>query len=151
VRDVYPIPQIEQILEGLHGKELFTALDIRWGYNNIRIREEDCWKAAFKMPEGLYQPNVMFFGLTNSPATFQRTMDRIFRQLKNKYLGMIFIYMDNILVATVGDLVLHRQIVHEVLDVLENESFFLKLAKCKFEQKQIEYLGIVVEGGIVKV
>jgi Reverse transcriptase (RNA-dependent DNA polymerase) len=78
IRDVYPISRIEQILEGLHGKELFTALDIRWGYNNIQIREEDRWKAAFKMPEGLYQLNVMFFGLTNSPATFQRTMDRVF-------------------------------------------------------------------------
>jgi hypothetical protein len=56
VRDVYPIPWIEQILEALHGKELFTALDIRWGYNNIQIKEEDQWKAAFKTPEGLYKP-----------------------------------------------------------------------------------------------
>jgi gag-polyprotein putative aspartyl protease len=56
VRDVYPIPWIEQILEALHGKELFTALDIRWGYNNIRIKEEDQWKAAFKTPEGLFKP-----------------------------------------------------------------------------------------------
>jgi Reverse transcriptase (RNA-dependent DNA polymerase) len=56
VQDIYPIPQIEQILEALHGKELFTALDIRWGYNNIRIKEEDQWKATFKMPEGLYKP-----------------------------------------------------------------------------------------------
>jgi Reverse transcriptase (RNA-dependent DNA polymerase) len=75
IHDVYPIPWIEQILEGLHGKELFMVLDIRWGYNNIHIKKEDRWKAAFKMPEGLYQPNVMFFGLMNSPATFQRTMD----------------------------------------------------------------------------
>jgi Reverse transcriptase (RNA-dependent DNA polymerase) len=107
VQDVYPIPRIEQILKGLHGKELFTALDIHWGYNNIRIKKEDRWKAAFKMPEGLYQPNIMFFGLTNLPATFQRTMDRVFRQLKNKYPGMIFIYMDDILIATVADLALH--------------------------------------------
>jgi hypothetical protein len=71
VRDVYPIPRIEQILEELQGKELFTALDIRWGYHNIRIRPEDRWKAAIKTPYGLYLPNVMFFGLTNSPATFQ--------------------------------------------------------------------------------
>jgi hypothetical protein len=70
VRDVYPIPCIEQILEALHGKELFTALDIQWGYNNIQIREEDQWKAAFKMPEGLFKPRMMFFGLTNSPTTF---------------------------------------------------------------------------------
>jgi hypothetical protein len=71
VCDTYPIPQIKQILEGLHGKELFTALDVCWGYNNIQIKEEDQWKAAFRMPLGLYQPLVMFFGLMNSPATFQ--------------------------------------------------------------------------------
>jgi Reverse transcriptase (RNA-dependent DNA polymerase) len=149
--DMYPIPHIEQILEGLHGKELFTALDIWWGYNNIHIKEEDRWKVAFKTPEGLYQPNVMFFSLTNLPATFQWTMDHIFRHLKNRYPGMIFVYMDDILVATIADLPLHWWIVHEVLDLLERESFFLKPAKCKFEQKRIEYLGIVVEGGTVHI
>jgi Reverse transcriptase (RNA-dependent DNA polymerase) len=71
VQDVYPIPRIEQILESLHGKELFTVFDIQMGYNNMLIKKEDRWKAAFKMPYGLYQPRVMFFGLTNSPATFQ--------------------------------------------------------------------------------
>ena len=69
--DVYPIPQIEQILENLDGKVLFTALDIRWGYHNICIKPEDRWKAVFKTPFSLYIPKVMFFGLTNSPATFQ--------------------------------------------------------------------------------
>jgi hypothetical protein len=75
IHDVYPIPRIEQILEGLEGKVLFTELDIRWGYHNIRIRDEDQWKAAFKTPYGIFKPKVMFFGLTNSPLTFQRFMD----------------------------------------------------------------------------
>jgi Reverse transcriptase (RNA-dependent DNA polymerase) len=149
VRDVYPIPRIEQILESLHGKELFTIFDVRMGYNNVLIKEEDRWKAAFKTPYGLYQPKVMFFGLTNSPATFQRTMDRVFRRLRNKYPGMIFVYMDDILIATAKDYALHRQLVHEVLEVLEKESFFLKPAKCKFEQESIDYLGIVVTKGTV--
>jgi Reverse transcriptase (RNA-dependent DNA polymerase) len=91
----------------------------------------------------------MFFGLTNSPATFQRTMDRIFRRLRDKYPGIIFIYMDNILVATIKDYDLHQQIVHEVLDLLEEESFFLKPMKCKFEQQSIDYLGIVMTKGTV--
>jgi Reverse transcriptase (RNA-dependent DNA polymerase) len=125
------------------------ALDIQWGYNNIRIKEEDQWKAAFKMPEGLFKPRVMFFGLTNSPATFQQTMDCIFQQLHNKYPGMVFVYMDNILVATTMDKALHRKIVHEVLELLEKESFFLKPSKCKFEQESIDYLGIVVSKGTV--
>jgi hypothetical protein len=108
VRDVYPIPRIEQILEELEGKTLFTALDIWWGYHNIRIRDEDQWKAAFKTPCGFFKPKVMFFGLTNSPATFQRFMDRIFAPLKWRYPGLIFVYMDDILIATGGDRELHR-------------------------------------------
>ena len=79
---MYPIPRIEQILEGLEGKVLFTALDIRWGYHNIRIRDEDQWKAVFKTPYGIFKPKVMFFGLANSPPTFQHFMDRIFAPIK---------------------------------------------------------------------
>jgi hypothetical protein len=70
IRDVYPIPQIEQILELLHGKELFMVFDIQMGYNNVLIKAKDWWKAAFKTPYGLYQPKVMFFRLTNLPVTF---------------------------------------------------------------------------------
>jgi Reverse transcriptase (RNA-dependent DNA polymerase) len=151
VRDVYPIPRIEQILESLHGKALFTVFNVRMGYNNMLIKKEDRWKVAFKTPYGLYQPRVMFFCLTNSPATFQRTMDQVFRCLCDKYPGMIFMYMDDILIATVKDHTLHRQLVHEVLEVLEKESFFLKLAKCKFEQESIDYLGIVVTKGTVQI
>jgi hypothetical protein len=151
VRDVYPIPRIEQILEELEGKELFTALDVRWGYHNICIKPEDRWKAAFKTPYGLYLPNVMFFGLTNSPATFQRFMDRIFMPLKRKYEGLLFVYMDDVLIAMPNDRALHREIVHAVLDLMEQESLFLKISKCQFEQATISYLGIVVEHGTIKI
>jgi RNase H-like domain found in reverse transcriptase/Reverse transcriptase (RNA-dependent DNA polymerase) len=151
IRDVYPIPQITHILKQLQGKTLFMALDIRWGYNNIQIKPEDCHKAMFQMPYGLYQPNVMYFGLTNSPPTFQKTMDRLFRPLKDKYPGMLFIYMDNILIATADNLPLHRRIIHDVLDLLEAESFFLKPSKCKFECTSIDYLGIVVSNGAISI
>jgi Reverse transcriptase (RNA-dependent DNA polymerase) len=75
------------------------------------IREEDQWKATFKMPEGLFKPHVMFFGLTNSPATFQWTMDCVFQKLCNKYPGMVFVYMDDILIVMSMDCVLHHEIV----------------------------------------
>ena len=151
MHDMYPIPWIEQILEELEGKTLFTALDIRWGYHNIRIREEDQWKAAFKTPYGLFKLKVMFFGLSNSPPTFQRFMDRIFAPLKRKYLGLLFIYMDDILIATGEDIELHRRIVHDVLDLLEWKSLFCKLSKCQFKQRSITYLGIVVEAGTIRI
>jgi Reverse transcriptase (RNA-dependent DNA polymerase) len=135
VWDIYPILRIEQILEALHGKELFTALDIRWGYNNIQIREEDQWKVAFKMPEGLFKPHVMFFGLTNSPTTFQRTMDCVFQKLHNKYPGMVFVYMDDILIATSMDCALHCEIVHQVLELLEVSRFFPFLLTILYDQR----------------
>jgi hypothetical protein len=72
-------PLIPQIIDRLQGCTLFTKFDVRWGYNNIRIKEGDEWKAAFLTPQGLFEPTVMFFGLTNSPATFQMMMNTIFR------------------------------------------------------------------------
>jgi hypothetical protein len=146
VRDAFPQPLIDVILSSLQGKKLFTKFDICWGFNNIRIREEDRWKAAFKTPFGLFQPRVMYFGLTNSPATFCRVMNRIFRRLLDKYPLELFVYIDDILIATGNDLQRHRQIVHEVLDVLEEEDFYLKLSKCAFEQTTLTYLGIVISG-----
>ena len=145
------MPCIEQILEQLHGKVLFTTLDIWDGYNNIHVRPEDQWKLAFKLPEGTYAPQVMFFGMTNTPAVFQRTMDRIFVVLKNKYPGCIFIYMDDILIATPDDEELHAEIVNAVLDMLAAEDFFLKLSKCSFHQRIVDYLGIRIEGGIIRI
>ncbi len=151
VRDTYPLPLISTILEQLQGKTIFTKFDICWGYNNIRIREEDQWAATFKTPFGLFQPCVMFFSLTNSPATFSHAMNRMFRCLTNKYPTKLFIYMDDILITTGGDLPRHQQIVHEVLDLLEEESYFLKPSKCVFEQPQIEYLGIIINGDHIKI
>jgi reverse transcriptase-like protein len=74
----YLLPLINDLIYDLAGYHLFSKFDVRWGYNNIRIKKEDEWKAAFKTSEGLFEPTVMFFGLTNSPATFQTMMDDIF-------------------------------------------------------------------------
>ena len=71
VKNAYPLPCITELLNKLKGAKYFTKLDVRWGYNNVRIKDRDQWKAAFKMNRGLFEPTVMFFGLCNSPATFQ--------------------------------------------------------------------------------
>jgi hypothetical protein len=76
----YPLPLITDLIHDLAGKKLFTKFDIRWGYNNICIKEGDEWKGTFKTSEGLFEPTVMFFGLTNSSATFQTMMDDIFQE-----------------------------------------------------------------------
>jgi RNase H-like domain found in reverse transcriptase/Reverse transcriptase (RNA-dependent DNA polymerase) len=148
---VYLLPQIETILEQLEGKALFTTLDIRWGYNNIRIKQDDQWKAAFITLYGLYIPKVMPFGLRNAPATFQHCMHNTFRDILNRWLENVFIYMDDFLIATPNktdqDIQLHQTIVYTILQRFKDQSFFLKAAKCHFEQTKVNYLGIVVEDG----
>ena len=75
VKNRYPLPLISELLNNLRGARYFTKLDVCWGYNNVRIKEGDEWKAAFRTNRGLFEPLVMFFGLTNSPATFQMMMN----------------------------------------------------------------------------
>ena len=77
VKNRYPLPLIQELIDKLKGAKIFTKMDIRWGYNNVRMKEGDEWKAAFRTNRGLFEPTVMFFGLTNSPATFQGMMNQI--------------------------------------------------------------------------
>ena len=78
IKNEYPLPLIADILDRVGKRKVFTKLDLRWGYNNVRIKEGDKWKAAFIMHIGVYEPTVMYFGLTNSPATFQTMMNDLF-------------------------------------------------------------------------
>ena len=96
--------------------KIFTVLDIRWGYNNVRIREGDEWKAAFSTNKGLFEPLVMFFGLCNSPSTFQRMIDVIFHNILRT--GLVFIYIDDILIAaeTIEEL---RELMKKVLAIMQ--------------------------------
>ena len=154
VRDNNPLPNIQSALERLHGKCLFSKFDIRWGYNNIRIKEEDQHKAAFKTPEGTYIPRVMYFGLTNAPPFFQRTMHRDFRALLQKYPDNLGNYMDDWWVMTPDGeegTKLHKEIVHAFLDQMEECSYFLKPKKCQFEKDHMEILGWLVGGGTVRI
>jgi len=96
IKNVYPLPRVDEPLDKLKEAKYFTKLDLRWGYNNVRIKEGNEWKAAFKMNKGLFEPLVMFFGLCNSPATFQNMMNDIFIMETNE--GWILIYIDDILI-----------------------------------------------------
>jgi hypothetical protein len=133
---------------GLAMKRWFTKFDVRWGYNNVQIKDGDQWKAAFKTNRGLFEPTVMFFGLTNSPATFQTMMDELFKEEIAK--GNVIIYMDDILIATTDDLNHHRKEVTNVLSKLLSNDLFLKPEKCVFHQREVEYLGVIVGNGKVK-
>jgi hypothetical protein len=101
---IYPLPLIGRIINHLQRKTVFTKMDLQWGFNNIWVKEEDQWKAAFKTPFGLHKPVAMPFGVCNTPSTFCRAMSRMSKHLTDKYPTELFIYVNNILVATGNDL-----------------------------------------------
>ena len=98
IKNKYPLPLILELIETLRGARYFTKLDVRWGFNNMQIKNRDEWKAAFHTNHEIFEPLVMFFGLTNSPATFQTMMNDIFRQLIAE--GNVVVYLDDILIFT---------------------------------------------------
>jgi hypothetical protein len=119
----------------------FTKLDVCWGYNHVRIHEGDEWKAAFCTNRGLFEPLVMYFGLTNSPATFQTMINEIFQDLITE--GIVSVYLDDILIFT-DSLEEHRWITCLVLDCMCEHKLYLRPEKCEFEKTKIEYLGIII-------
>ncbi len=141
IKNRYPLPFISELINKLWGAKYFTKLDVRWGYNNIRIKEGDEEKAAFRTNRSLFEPTVMFFGLTNSPAMFQWMMNDIFRDLIGE--GKVTIYLDDILIFS-KDLKEHRQIVKRVLQCLWENKLFLKVEKCEFEVLETEYLSVII-------
>jgi Reverse transcriptase (RNA-dependent DNA polymerase) len=154
IHDNNLLPNITTAMERLHGKTLFSKFNICMGYNNIQIVEEDQYKATIKTQFGTYIPHVMYFGLTNAPPFFQRTMHRDFCALLQKYPENVGNYMDDWWIVTAGDKEgrrLHTQIIHEFLDLMEEKSYFLKPKKCQFEKDLMEMLGWLVGGGKIQI
>jgi hypothetical protein len=147
VPDRYPLPLIQELVDQVKDARLFTKMDVRAGYNNIRFREGDEPKAAFKTNKGLFEPTVMPFGLRNAPAVFQRMMNTQFADITAE--GNTIIYMDDILIATPDDKATHRKLVNRVLERLQKLDLYLKPAKCEFEVRRIEFLGVILENGTV--
>ena len=114
-------------------------------------KKGDQHKVVFKTKYGLYEPMVMYFGLCNSPTTFQNMMNHIFRSLKDKWVKKgvkIIVYMDDILIAMSTSLQDHWDATHDVLDLLQEHDLFLKKKKCRWEVDSIDYLGLILEKGV---
>jgi len=141
IKNGYLLSLITDILDGVGERKVFTKLDLRWGYNNVRIKEGDKWKTAFTMCIGAYEPAVMYFGLTNSPATFQTMINNLFRDLINQ--GDMAIFINDILVATETE-ERHDELVEEVLKRLDENDLFIKPEKCKWKVREVEFLGVVI-------
>jgi hypothetical protein len=128
-------------MDKIKGAKFFTKFDVWWGYNNIRIRTEDQWKAAFKTNQGLFKPTVMFFGMCNSLAIFQAMMDSIFSDMIEGC--MVIVYMDDILIFANNQENLQKRI-KMVLQRLQKHNLFLKPKKCEFNKTTMEYLRLII-------
>ena len=144
IKNKYPLPRMSELLDSLSKARVFTKMDLRWGYTNVRMKENDIWKAAFITHRGLFEPRVMYFGLTNAPATFQRMMNDLLK--KWILAGKLVVYLDDILIYT-DSLEENRQITKEVLQVLTDNDLFVNSEKSTFFTDKIEYLGTIVSYG----
>ena len=136
----YPLPLIGDLLDRLRSAKIFTKIDLRAGYNNVRISPGHEWKTAFRTRYGSFEYMVMPFGMTNSPATFQHFMNDIFRDMADIF---VIVYLDDILVFSDNEEE-HRDHVRRVLQRLREHNLHAKLEKCTFHTDTIEYLGFIV-------
>jgi hypothetical protein len=148
VKNSWPLPRIEDLLDKLLKAKVFSSFDLAQGYHQLAIDPSDVPKTAFKTPTGLYEYVVLPFGLTNAPATFSRKMQELFAAFMVGPDAFVLVYLDDILVFSenVQD---HLGHVEQVLKVLRDANLFAKLKKCSFNQTHVEYLGHVVGGGTV--
>jgi Reverse transcriptase (RNA-dependent DNA polymerase) len=129
--------------------KLMLKFNIWDGYYNIQIHPNSQWITAVKTEEGLFEAKVMPFGLSNTPAMFQRMMDCIFTPLKWRYPKYVHWYMDDFIITTPDDQKLYDQITDKYLEIMAKESLFLKPEKCQFTQWTMEFLGYVIDQGTI--
>jgi hypothetical protein len=134
------MPIIEEILDELAGAKYFTKLDMKSGYHQVRVKEEDQFKTAFKTHHGHYQFKVMPFGLTNAPSTFQCLMNELLKPYLRKF---VMVFLDDILIYS-PTLAQHEEHIQQVLEILKVHQIYLKRSKCSFAKTSLEYLGHII-------
>ena len=140
VRNKYPLPRIDDLFDQLRGENIFSKIYLRFGQNQVKIKEEDIMKTTFGTRYNNYEYVVVPFGLTNSPTTFMCLMNGIFRKYLYKF---VIVFLDDILIYSKSEEE-HEEHMRLVLQVLREYQHYVKLSKCSFYHMQIHYLGHII-------
>ncbi|KAE9622358.1 hypothetical protein GP644_24515, partial [Parasedimentitalea maritima] len=140
IKNKYPLPRIDDLLDQLQGASVFSRIDLRSGYHQLRVREEDIQKTAFRTRYGHYEFVVMPFGLTNAPAVFMELMNGVFIDFLDQF---VVVFIDDILVYS-RSREEHEGHLRTVLRVLQDRELYAKLSKCEFWMSEVAFLGHIV-------
>ncbi|KAL0544115.1 hypothetical protein IC582_019226 [Cucumis melo] len=147
VKNRYPLPRIDDLFDQLQGATVFSKIDLRSGYHQLRIKDEDIPKTAFRSRYGHYEFIVMSFGLTNAPAVFMDLMNRVFREFLDTF---VIVFIDDILIYSKTEAE-HEEHLRMVLQTLRDNKLYAKFSKCEFWLKQVSFLGHVISKAGVSV
>jgi hypothetical protein len=147
IKNKYPLPKIEDLFDQLKGSQVFSKIDLRTGYHQLKIRATDIPKTAFTTHYGLYEYTIMYFGLTNAPAYFMNLMNKVFMEFLDKF---IVVFIDDILVYSKSEKE-HATHLKLVLETLREHQLYAKFSNCEFWLKEVGFLGHVLYAGGVSV
>jgi len=137
IKNKYPLPMIDDLMDQLHGATVFSKIDLRSGYHQIRVKSDDIQKTTFRSRYRHYEYVIMPFGVTNAPAMFMDYMNRIFRPFLDKF---VVVFIDDMLVYS-RSLEEHTEHLRTVLGILREKQLYVKLSKCEFWMTTVQFLG----------
>jgi hypothetical protein len=142
IRNQYPLPRIDDLFDQLKGAKYYSKIDLRSGYYQLKVKENDVHKTAFRTRYGHYEYVVMPFGLTNAPAVFMDLMNRVFKEYLDKF---VIVFIDDILVYSATK-ELHQEHLQLVLETLRKHKLYAKFSKCEFWLREVSFLGHLISG-----
>ncbi|GJU08928.1 putative reverse transcriptase domain-containing protein [Tanacetum coccineum] len=146
VKNRYPLPRIDDLFDQLQGSSVYSKIDLRSGYHQLRVREEDIPKTAFRTRYGHYEFQVMPFGLTNAPAVFMDLMNRVCKPYLDKF---VIVFIDDILIYSKNKQE-HKEHLKQILELLKKEELYAKFSKCEFWIPKVQFLGHVIDTEVVR-